>query len=1497
MDNGHVHRRTFSGASSHTAGTAGSVSIRSLADSPSSESDTDDIISNNSNSNSNSNNNREYSHNPNRNYKNIKRDDESSIFDDLSAYGEGGSRTTMNVRSRSSNHGSRGGNNHMNGHGSGSGNGNGISYNGHRNPPIMRPLHEQGDNNDHNVNHNTGHGHNHDHDGHHQRQFDYQRGVDGGGGHTTRPSSFFKRAQKENKQVRVRQISHGHSTRTGTSSGSDQQRQDQDQLWIKEQHQLYESISVEGMMAPSDINDNGSVCFKSRQSTFESTASSSVAGPARDRERERDRDRDDFIEASEQSDGQIQNDDMASLKSGRSGRSRHSHLSNQSASHQSQHTGVSSLTGVTFMSRDGRYKYPQQQLRSNTRPEQQQQEQEPLINNRTASPIDSNRHQKDPSTTDAVVMKKVNARQKSNMNTNTNTNRLILHASNGMDEMQVSVGAPGSSANVDTSSTVTSASATSIMTNTTNNIRRRNETFKNLLTSTVNQLPRPRLLPFSPMLSNAGTSSGATKNPSTSDSASSITAASFARHAPKAGYLSKLGGSVSEYKRRFFVLKPTTCLYYFLDPSDEEPRGCIDLDLDDEYDDYFDDDDDNEYDVHSNHTGNTKTSNKKERERGLKVNSLGSLPDGRFRFEVLLPIKGGGASSTRSVDGSEEGSHVSSQRQPQYRKILLEARNEDVGREWMNSLTVERLSYSKAMARRLEKQVNALQDENITLKKKVEDLRLAEKDRDGAIDDARAWRERSNNLDRGLVILKRWVNRPVAVNDDKETNSCDESRSVKSKGSQFSISKEDKELDEIDLPGTNFASLSNACRGLRENVRLTSAETISSLDDLHKANAKIKALEERMAKAEKHMCKMWEENCTLRDSSKKKKSEKKVLINHITELAKENQMLREVDGSVRSDGGSPRSRGSDNLSRANEELDKIRPTGKRQLSSPEKKLLFDLEEHVNCSLRDLGQHEYLLDQNDEYDDEFKDIEAIRTPDKLRHGNVQEHPSLAMTTKTSNSRKDGPDMGELPHKVFEARDGDSSSEEESSCGTNKKRSDRALSPLRPKHLSLMDQVALDEAKTQKKTALFDSLSLTSTASLSTANQDRLISPQRTESNLSSKVMHEGKFHADSNCEAAVLDKSDDKENEPRINPLDYLNGDESIHNPSDYSSKSLITDNGKATSRLACPLKDVAQIAPSQNQPGIFTGGGVHVYSLTFYTPKIGLQFQKVVNNNRPAGILTAAMTADLGDDQETKSATAALRTDAELRLIASLSDRRSHISNISKKEVPLQDQVCPVILPKDVILVCGFQGFDEASNNRKPSLGARLVGFDGISIERGPWTFDTVRKAIKARERPLTLTFRNEYLNVEQRSILTKAACQVEQSTPKQPPRPQSYRDNVPIVIDASSKCYDARGFGRSPSVSELTLQRFGPGDFNDDTCSTLDASISQCSPANFSDAGSSSTFSTRFSHVIPGLLTGLSRTDKKKDGDAPFTPEYLRRSPDSLDSILRHKEFKASLL
>ena len=53
-------------------------------------------------------------------------------------------------------------------------------------------------------------------------------------------------------------------------------------------------------------------------------------------------------------------------------------------------------------------------------------------------------------------------------------------------------------------------------------------------------------------------------------------AARLAKASVKAGPLLGLGAN-RQWQRRYFVLKPTTMLYYFGSPQDEEPLGCLDV--------------------------------------------------------------------------------------------------------------------------------------------------------------------------------------------------------------------------------------------------------------------------------------------------------------------------------------------------------------------------------------------------------------------------------------------------------------------------------------------------------------------------------------------------------------------------------------------------------------------------------------------------------------------------------------------------------------------------------------------------------------------------------------------------------------------------------------------------------------------------------------------------------------------------------------------------------
>ncbi len=1050
-----------------------------------------------------------------------------------------------------------------------------------------------------------------------------------------------------------------------------------------------------------------------------------------------------------------------------------------------------------------------------------------------------------------------------------------------------------------------------------------------------------------------------------------VTAAIYAKNAPHAGYLSKLGGSISEYKRRFFVLKPTTCLYYFLSPNDLEPRGCIDLEEDFDFDDSSachdkddddkdDDDDDCEYDdfygdiSDDRSVGDNERNTKEHKEQDvsmsflkskgkddhdnnngskkrLEVNSLGCLPDGRFRFEILLPLKVRASSrqhlndsldyldpSNNPEEGGDENEprerqqqhehNEPAQPQEQRRRIVLEARNEQVGKEWMKHIRRERLSYSKMERKRLVLKIKKLQRGQKLLNDKINELRLVEEDRDGAIQDAKEWKNRLEQLDSALGILKRWMSKPPLecdddsndrdgsrINDSLNTNTgqneeyalldkkddYDESRGRTKKQNlqkpnSLSIEKDDLELEELYIPGTNFSSLSNICRGMRENLRLTSKEANAALGDINEANEKFDALSKRMAKAEKYICKLWEENCSMRDVLKKKKSEKKVLVKEVLGLmnkAKEDQAeinaLQKDNESLRKEIEDIKSRNHKSIQQVeDDEMEKSVDTKKittpkRRLGTPEKNLLRDLENDIDATLRDYHQ---LIEPRD--NDSYHSLEM--ETERMDIGNAIDLSCIEEETeppKPTSSEKSTPTVSNaaerktvytdyLPHKMFEPRDGNSSESDDSAMNNKSKK--RTFSPLRPK--SLLDEIALQEDQEIDNAVVYESLSLDATSSSDIPMAD----------------------------EAGVSDSSQLNTSEIS-HPLNKLDED-SLTIPSELSLKSLVTDNGEATSRLVCPLMDVkhgGQIAQDANAA---------IYHLTFYSSKIGLQFQKVPNKMNNSGALSDAMSADINTEGE--SVTASSRTDTELRLIASLSNQTQPNST---KEA-LKDNTCPVIFPKDIVLVCGFNGFDDTANNHRPSLGARLIAFDGISIERGPWTFDTVRKAIKARQRPLTLSFRDDYLTMEQRTILTRAAADV--AGTNQASQRRKKDSGIPRFINATHK--DILDYSksathlRSDSVCSDTnndhlLRKEGLNDESD-----IDASVSTENNSRtsenwkaFSDAGSSSIFSRKFAPLMKGLVAGMKDEQKSE----AFTPEYFRRAPDSLNSKPNHREFMASLL
>jgi len=1088
--------------------------------------------------------------------------------------------------------------------------------------------------------------------------------------------------------------------------------------------------------------------------------------------------------------------------------------------------------------------------------------------------------------------------------------------------------------------------------------------FKNILSSVKNI---PRRIPFTPMLPSQSSTSR--------DTVPLQTAAKFSRTASNAGFLSKLGTTVPTFKRRFFVLKPTTNLYYFVGPDDTEPRGCLDLE-------------------------------------GVGVRSLGVLQDGRFRFELLLDQEidtgntrvneGEKDKSTANYDERKEvvdlnslgNENVSDMQKNELRKksIVLEARNEETGKEWIKAINTERLSHTKIMVTSLRSQVQGLESIKSDLDRRVEELRLVERDRDGAIQDASESKNKYEKLNEALGLLKRWIsahplgNGEIAVGNDGATNmeidkvvkrennnskfynyenGCHDERyktgnnkkeknrkelevvtdnqsdttQCKELNTEISIvlsNSEEKMLNHLDLRNSNFDSLFNACQRLRTSLYLTSVEADTILEESKEANNKINTLTERIVKKEDHISKLWEENCSVRKDLKQKKTEKKILIKEVRNLREsdknqkeEIERLKEECNRLRASKLVEQSKGEKKEKPVSRNRlpfqSKKSHAPKRELAFAEKKLIFELEEHVASSLL---LHEKFLASN-----------AESTFVGKRKKNVSQQSSFNYNNdiSTSSSSVSSIKGKHLIKKEIENVEFANMGKVDDCGSCHSKSSDHSLRNGNTSHLTsptYPTQVSLLNSFTTSKD-INDNLK--SNGHSSDTIEPSIISAEKLnydEEYSSLKAIEEVMVEGDSDFilpgKNNFLDRLDE-ELAPTVlsTPCPSLSHSEN-------SIKSVVTENGYATSKLICPLTDVTQsnVHPQADE---YHSDDSTVYHLTFYTAKIGLQFQKVPASKSSNGKLTDAMTTDLNDNDPEKM-TRAGRTAAELRRVAAIS------SNIGTKRnsLPEDNTKCPILLPKDIVLVCGFHGFDDNANNRRPSIGARLIAFDGISVEIGPWGFDSVRKAIQTSGRPLTLSFRNDFLTLKQRRILTKAVSEVESSLP--PPRPilhynvqdrvqpifnkqdvlessSSFRlpsrtntDEHTVRLSVSSPSHSAVSKLRDRTRETVPIKQFSMSSpqhhwhsphtesgGDSDTDSTISSTMHSRSSIDqfkgswktFSESGSSTVFANKFGSLMDGLMSNLSQPQKGEK----FTPQYLSQTSNSLDSIPHHQQFKAGLL
>lgn len=860
--------------------------------------------------------------------------------------------------------------------------------------------------------------------------------------------------------------------------------------------------------------------------------------------------------------------------------------------------------------------------------------------------------------------------------------------------------------------------------------------------------------------------------PSSSNSTSECNALTFAKSAPLSGYLRKLGKNIPTFKRRFFVLKPSTHLYYFMSPNDTEPRGCIDLDM------IWD--------------------NEKEGKSGgggCEVREIGLLPDGSFQFELLFyeEIDEGDGNSTvtddnASTDTASRTPQPSKRRNFQRQCIVLEARTEEIGRGWITKLQSERLSAAKEKVDGLSSNLTEMKSISTRWETSAceEAMRAdeAERQRNTAISESTKWKEKYNNLNEAIRLL------------------------VKTQGGTSSEFLSEA-LDGLDLNGTNFSDISDAFEKINESFNLSLKREEEAKNHIAELEQSFQEAESETSKMKVELTKVREANGILREDLKKTKREKRVLV-------KEVKSLHAAAAEVTSNQSTNHERERHDLRSSNSQSDSrggtsagdtasITQQPRRRMNDEEKRLVIELEEHVMSGLR-LSEQFLTLSGVDpsEVGDDF-DSYAQESNDR---------------SPGRQSRYQPPQMGlDLSHPA------------------------EMVANQRHKPLSsLLDDNDGESVSTGPET---DSLLEPNTEINNDINS--IVESTEGSAEFHNDIYQYGETHGDHSVNQNLHDRFIGITRQQ-----EEATGKHGAHQPAIIHSKetstvassvsestrcSRVTDNGHATFKLQCPRDDG------------------QVYHITFYSKKIGLQFQKIPNEANPIGLLTDALTAaDHSPNSEMSNPTT-----AELKRIANISQNSKN-----RKWQGDHSLECLPVAPTDAVLVCGFVGYDDSTGNARPSIGARLVAFDGIPVEVGKWTFESIRQSIKARGRPLTLSFRNDVLTKKQDDILTKAVSDLGRSAPQSmSPLRGSSRRGLSHVGERGHEYQHSQGYNSQRSQPKIYY--------------------------SFSDAGSS------ISSAVAPLMSNLLSNNHKQRGDDE--PDYLKRSDASLDKNRHHSDFQSGLL
>ena len=931
-------------------------------------------------------------------------------------------------------------------------------------------------------------------------------------------------------------------------------------------------------------------------------------------------------------------------------------------------------------------------------------------------------------------------------------------------------------------------------------------------------------------------------------------------------------------------------------------------------------------------------------ESGTRTNVNRDVDDsnGTYRFAIVWKDLNAVDSTSTSTAAA-----TSNTPPPQEQRVELEARSKQDAVQWIR--TMERAQLSVLAQTRLQTQHTQLQSqrEQITsLQQQLSQYKYMEQERDEAAQDAILYQQQLQQLDDRIGLLTRQMRPPppaAAMARNDRSNDVDEANETKVKdttnttaqcaSNSSNINANTLQLDVDQVPGNHFAALHSMVEQLQAQVRTLTTEATTAGQTAATLNAQLQTAHHRQGQMEQHVCQIWEENCTLRKSMKQIKQEKRILVREIKLLRRDGPAAAAAAWNIPSHVTSATTIGttptttaiplsSTSVSTNTRSPDESKNFTEEFLNaSDEDKLIQELEDHVLSSIR---LHEEYLSS----------VPMMTTTTTSRDDHIEKDQvssSFCTSSDTTNDDDDPNEMSKLDQRtqvptlhpnvpLFEQQhsapivslfDDDDEEEDDDENNVEPNRDNRENHMMRTfGNTFAMDH---DELETDITTPT---------------------------TNAASK-------------KATLIDDLDDEEDDmrDRPNPLLHLDDDDDENEKLQHQCQNeTFRAQNQPTYQLSCPLTDAistttndssnAYSMPNQvSSNDIIDSDSSQVYHITFYSRKIGIQFQKVPPTPIKAkGLLTEAMTDDLTTSTAgTTNGIAGMShtTTAELRRIAAIS--MSSKGNHSNSKLHSND-TCDVATPVDAVLVCGFHGFDESNrttNCPRPKLGARLVAFDGVSIEIGRWTFAAVRKAIQSCGRPLTLSFRNDYLTKEQRTILTKAVLDVDMvSSSSHRPNKESFHDTVLTKLTTPRDSghihgkIDLKGPVPTGMTDDMSESAGGDSDYLHSFPQSFSGNRSVNSLAqyrsfyetrsygsssvgggfgdhhkhnkirSFSEAGGSSTTTTTTSSVLSAIGPLVSNLlYRPRRPSEPFTPEYLRRAPEFVEETPQHQDFQSELL